>query len=81
MQIIECETPSETIRIIRPKCIGTFYIIYVEEFKARFLANCIDATPDGEPKRMRIQKCMFHGGEVVQPHEYEIIEEDVKWED
>ena len=75
------ETPSGTLTINKPDCIGSFYIVYATELKERVLCNCIDATLDGEPKRMRVQKHMAHGGNVLQPHQYEIIEKNPLWED
>jgi len=62
-------------------CIGRFYILYVKELKRRVLANCIDATPEGVPKRMRIQKCSINGGDVLMPGQYDIMEVDPQWED
>ena len=81
MSTITIETPSKTIRIKRADCIGRFYIIYSPEFNERLLANCIDAFPEGTPKRMRVQRHMSHGGKVIQPHQYEILEENPQWED
>lgn len=78
---LTCETPSGTISIDRPDCIGSFYIVYAIQFKERVLCSCIDATPDGRPKRMRVQKNMAHGGEVLMPDQYDIIEKNPMWED
>jgi hypothetical protein len=81
MSTVTCETPSGTLTIYKPDCIGSWYIVYAPEFKERLLCNCIDATTEGKPKRMRVQKHMAHGGKVLQPHQYQIIEKNPLWED
>jgi hypothetical protein len=64
-----------------PRYIGRWFILYVDEYKERVLATCVDETTTGAPKRMRIQKHMAHGGKVLMPHQYEVLEEDPQWED
>lgn len=78
---VSVSTPNGRLRIKRPTCIGAFYTLYVPAFGVRVVANCIDATPEGRPKRMRIQRSLTHGGDVLQPHQYEIMEENTLFED
>jgi hypothetical protein len=78
---ITCETPSGTLCIEKPDCIGSYYIVYVPQFKERLLCTCIDASTDGRPKRMRVQQSVAHGGIVLEPHQYEVIEKNPLWED
>ena len=73
--------PSGTMRIHKPRCIGTYYIIFCKRDNRRLLANCIDATPSGRPKRMRVQACGDRQGDVLVPGQYEIMEKDPLWED
>jgi hypothetical protein len=56
-------------------CIGGFYWISVPQWHEVAVANCIDAGPGGRPKRMRVQNG-DHQGEVVFPHEYQILERE-----
>jgi len=72
---------SETITLDVKPCIGRFYVLYAKELGRQVLANCIDATPEGVPKRMRVQKCSKNGGDVLMPHQYTIMEVDPQWED
>lgn len=82
MSTVTYQSPfGKKITIEKPDCIGSFYIVYAPELDRRLLVNCIDATPDGKPKRMRIQKSMDHGGMVLMPGQYSIIEKNPQWED
>jgi hypothetical protein len=56
-------------------CIGGFYWLKTPQWHEVVVANCIDATPDGRPKRMRVQNG-DHQGEVVMPGEYMILERE-----
>jgi hypothetical protein len=78
---ITVHQPASSFTINTSNCIGSFYVIYCHELKRRVLATCIDSTEDGKPKRMRIQRSMFHGGDVVMPGSYDILEKDPEWED
>lgn len=72
------QTPSGPMRVNKPDCIGGYYVIFAKQWNEQFLATCIDA--DGErPKRMRIQQDGRHGGKVLQPADYDIIEKDPMW--
>lgn len=81
MSTITIEQPTGAMRVRQPQSIGRFYIVYCNKYHLRFLTTCIDETPDGTPKRMRVQHSVSHGGEVLQPCDYEIIERDPMWED
>lgn len=72
-------TPSGLLRIRRSQCIGRYYVIVWQG--ERFLANCIDATWNDRPKKMRIQHSLTHGGKVVQRGDFEIVEKDPTYED
>jgi hypothetical protein len=63
--------------VILPKRItpiGCFYTIVIGDYNVH--ANCIDATPDGQPKRMRVQTPGKLQGRVMMPAEYTILERD-----
>ena len=79
MSTLTVETPSGALRVRKSSCIGHFFVIGVGN--ERFLANCIDATPDDAPKRMRIQTFGSRKGDVVMPGDYIIFEKDPDWED
>lgn len=79
--IIAVDMPSGTMLVDKPDCIGRWYVLFCKSLNQRFLANCIDATDTGRPKRMRIQQDPVHGGKVLQPADYDIIEADPDWED
>lgn len=70
------EQPSGTLTVEKAECIGHFFVILDKKTGHRYLANCIDANSEGNPKRMRIQLDPLRQGEVVQPHQYLIMEAD-----
>jgi hypothetical protein len=59
----------------RSQCIGGFYWLEVPSWHECVVANCIDATPEDRPKRMRVQNGS-HQGEVVMPREYQLMERE-----
>lgn len=71
MSTICVEQPSGNLLIKRDDCIGKFYAI--EHQGQCYAASCIDSS-EGKPKRMRIQRDIFLGGNVLMPHEYKIME-------
>lgn len=76
--MISVNTPSGTLRIPEPRCIGHYFVVTAGG--ERFLARCIDEL-DGKPKRMRLANDGARFGTVLQPGEYEIVEQDPDWED
>lgn len=72
---ITIDQPGKPLKVEVPDCIGKFFVIACTKGTGQFVANCIDATPDGKPKRMRIQFDPVRQGEVLQPHQYQIMEE------
>lgn len=73
---ITVDQPSGPLTVDKPDCIGLFFVVLCKKRGNRYLVNCIDATPDGRPKRMRIQLDPIRQGEVLQPHEYVIVEQN-----
>lgn len=72
---VTIQQPGRPLKIEVPDCIGQFFVVLCLKKRERFVANCIDAYPDGRPKRMRIQFDPVRQGDVLQPHEYQIMEE------
>lgn len=64
-----------SIDMPRSRCIGGFYWLSVPQWHEVVVANCIDATPEDRPKRMRVQNG-DHQGEVVMPNEYLLMERE-----
>lgn len=80
METLTIEMPTSTLTVERPKCIGAFYMVYCEKTHRQHVASCIDATPEGRPKRLRLQTGE-RAGEVMMPGDYTIIERVYEWDD
>lgn len=73
---VTIDQPSGKLTVEKPDCIGQFFVIVCKKFGNRYLANCIDANSEGQPKRMRIQLDPVRQGEVLGPTEYVIMEQN-----
>lgn len=80
MNTITVEMPNRTMTVDKPIWIGRFFVVYSKAHSRRVVTTCIDEA-DGKPKRMRVQCQGDIQGEVLQPHEYEIVEKDAQFED
>ena len=73
---ITVNQPSGPLTIEKPDCIGAWFVVVCKKKGLRYVATCIDANSEGNPKRMRIQLDPVRQGEVLQPDEYLIMEQN-----